>query len=148
MSAMPTFTSALWAAGNNTGVDIPDEVMAELGGKRVAVVITLNGSYTYRTTTAVMGGHNLASFSSAHRAASGLAAGDQIEVLIEVDTAPREVEVPSELSEALAADSIARAAWEKLSFSARKEHARAISEANSDDTRARRLEKTLAALHP
>ncbi len=143
---MPTFTSTLWAAGNNTGVKIPDEIMAELGGKRVPVVITLNGSYTYRTTTAVMGGRNLASFSSAHRAASGLAAGDPIEVLIEVDAAPREVELPPQLAAALAGDPAASAAWEKLAPSRRKEHARAIGEAKAPETAARRLEKTMAEL--
>lgn len=143
---MPAFTSTLFVAGNNTGVQIPDEVMAELGGKRVPVVITLNDSYTYRTTTAVMGGRNLASFSSAHRAASGLAGGDPIEVLIEVDTAPREVELPPALAAALADDAAASAAWEKLAPSRRKEHARAIGESKSPETAARRLEKTLSEL--
>lgn len=143
---MPSFTSTLFAAGNNTGVQIPDEVMAELGGKRVPVVITLNGSYTYRTTTAVMAGRNLASFSSAHRAASGLAGGDPIEVHIEVDTEPREVELPPRLAEALADDAAASAAWQKLAPSRRKEHARAIGEAKTPETAARRLEKTLAEL--
>ena len=143
---MPRFTTELLQTGNNVGIVIPDEVAAELGGRRVPVVITLNGGYSYRNTTAVMGGRTLVGLNAEHRAASGLAGGDTVEVTIERDDAPREVEVPEPLAQALAADAVATAAWTALSYSRRKEMARAIADAKGDGTRARRLDKTLDQL--
>ncbi|MEO5921679.1 MAG: YdeI/OmpD-associated family protein [Pseudolysinimonas sp.] len=143
---MPTFTTELLLSGNIVGIEIPDAVVAELGGKRVPVVITLDGGYTYRNTTAVMNGRNLVGLSAEHRAASGYVGGETVEVTIERDDAPREVEVPEALAVALAADPVAAAAWEKLAYSHRKEHARAITEAKAEDTRARRVEKAIAML--
>jgi hypothetical protein len=143
---MSTFTTTLLQNGNNVGIEIPDEVVAELGGKRVPVVITIDGGYTYRNTTAVMGGKNLVGVSSEHRAASGVAGGQVVEITMVRDNAPREVEVPEALAVALAADPVAAAAWDELAFSHRKEHARAITEAKADDTRARRVEKAIAKL--
>ena len=144
---MPTFTTTLISGGGNTcGIAIPDDVVAELGGKRVPVQITLGGTYTYNNTTAVMGGKNLVGVSSEHRAASGYGVGDTLEVTIERDAAPRTVEVPDDLASALAADPVAAAAWEKLAFSHRKEHVRAITEAKAPQTRARRLDKAIEKL--
>lgn len=143
---MSTFTTTLLQLGNNVGIEIPDAVVAELGGKRVPVVVTLDGGYTYRSTTAVMGGKNLVGLNAAHRAASGAAGGQVVEVTILRDEAPREVEVPEALGAALAADPVAAAAWDRLAYSHRKEHARAITEAKSDDTRARRVAKAVSML--
>jgi hypothetical protein len=144
---MPTFHTELWASGgNNTGIEIPEAVVESFGrGKRVPVVVTVNG-YTFRNTIAFMGGKYLVGVSSAHRAASGLKAGDPIEVTLEVDDAPRDVEVPPELAEALAADPVAAAAWQKLSYSHQRQHAEPIVEAKSPETKARRVEKTLELL--
>ncbi|MFC5929571.1 DUF1905 domain-containing protein [Cryobacterium melibiosiphilum] len=144
---MPRFTTDLLQLGNNVGIVIPDEVVAELGGKRVPVVVTLNGGYSYRNRTAVMGGRNLVGLSSEHRAASGFGGGDTVEVLIERDDAPRVVEVPESLAVALAADPAATAAWQKLSYSQQKELARGIAEAKAEDTRSRRVDKTISQLH-
>ncbi len=143
---MPTFTTELLQSGNNVGIVIPDAVVAELGGKRVPVVVTLNGGYSYRNTTAVMGGLNLVGLSAEHRAASGFAGGNTVEVTIERDDAPRVVEVPEALATALAHDPVASSAWAKLAYSHRKEYARAINEAKADDTRARRVAKAIAML--
>lgn len=143
---MPSFSTELMQSGNNVGIVIPDAVVAELGGKRVPVVVTLNGGYSYRNTTAVMGGLNLVGLSAEHRAASGFGGGERVEVTIERDEAPREVVVPEALALVLAKDSGATSAWEKLSSSQRKEHARSISDAKADDTRARRVAKTVATL--
>jgi hypothetical protein len=145
---MPIFTTILHQQGNNVGIVVPDAVVAELGaGKRPLVKVTINGSYTFVYTVAVMGGRAMIGFSSAHRAASGLSGGDEVEIELELETAPREVEMPPELTAALAADPVAAAAFEKLSFTFRKEHARSISEAKSEDTKERRLAKILAGLH-
>jgi len=143
---MSTFTTTLLQSGNNVGIEIPDAVVAELGGKRVPVVITIDGGYTYRNTTAVMGGKNLVGVSSEHRAASGVVGGQVVEITMVRDDAPREVEVPEALAAALAADPVAAQAWEKLAYSHRKEHARAITEAKAEDTRTRRVHKAIAQL--
>lgn len=143
---MPTFTTTLLQTGNNVGIEIPDDVVAALGGKRVPVVITLDGGYTYRSTTAVMGGRTLVGVNAEHRAASGAVGGQVVEVAIERDDAPREVEVPDALAAALAADPVAAAAWDALAYSHRKEHARAITEAKAEETRDRRVAKAIAML--
>lgn len=143
---MSTFTTTLLQNGNNVGIEIPDEVVAELGGKRVPVVVTIDGGYSYRSTTAVMGGRNLVGVSAEHRAASGVTGGQVVQITIVRDDAPREVDVPPPLAEALAADPVAAAAWEKLAYSHRKEHVRAITEAKGDETRMRRVQKAVAML--
>jgi len=78
---------------------------------------------------------------------AGVAAGDQVDIDIEPDTAPREVEVPTDLTEALARDDMARAAFDGLSYTHRKEWVRWVEEAKKADTRATRLAKTVEALH-
>ena len=143
---MSTFTTTLLQNGNNVGIEIPDDVVAELGGHRVPVIVTIDGGYSYRNTTAVMGGKNLVGVSSEHRAASGVTGGQVVEITIVRDDGPREVAVPPALAEALAADPVAAAAWEKLAYSHRKEHARAITEAKAEETRARRVQKAVAML--
>jgi hypothetical protein len=141
-----TFTTTLLSTGGaHVGIEIPDEVLASLGrGKRVPVKVTLNG-YTYRSTTAVMGGRNLVGLSGAHRAAAGVAGGEQHEVTLEVDTEPRTVELPEDLAEALAAAG-ARDAFDALAPSARREHVRQVVEAKAEATRQRRLAKIVDSL--
>jgi len=144
---MPSFRTVLHQQGNNVGIVVPDEVVAELGaGKRPLVKVTIDGRYSFVYTIAVMGGRNMIGFSAAHRAASGFRGGDEVEIALELETAPREVEIPPQLAAALAADPVAAAAFDKLSFTFRKEHARAIAEAKADETRQRRLDKILASL--
>jgi hypothetical protein len=144
---MPTFRTILHSVGNNVGIVVPDDILESFGaGKRVPVVVTIDGGYSYRTTVAVMGGQNLISFNAETRAATGKRGGDEVEVTLEHDLAPRTVEVPEILATALAADPVASAAWDRLAPSRRKEHVRAITEAKADDTRARRLAKTLEQL--
>jgi len=145
---MRAFRTVLHQQGNNVGIVVPDEVVAELGaGKRPLVKVTIDGTYSFVYTIAVMGGRNMIGFSAAHRAASGFRGGDQVEIALELETAPREVDIPPQLAAALAADPVAAAAFDKLSYTFRKEHARAIAEAKADETRQRRLDKILASLH-
>jgi uncharacterized protein YdeI (YjbR/CyaY-like superfamily) len=144
---MPAFRTALQQTGNNVGIVVPDSVIAELGaGRRPLVKVTIDGRYSFDYVIAVMGGKNMIGFSAAHRAASGFAGGDEVEISLELQTAPREIDMPPELTAALAADPIAAAAFEKLSYTFRKEHARAISEAKADETKQRRLEKIMSGL--
>jgi len=130
-----------------TGIEVPEDVVAGLGsGNRPAVAVTVDG-HTYRTTVARMGGRFLVPLSAANRAAAGVAAGDQVDVDIEADTGPREVAVPGDLAEALAQDDAARANFDALSYTHRKEWVRWIDDAKKADTRASRLAKTVESLH-
>lgn len=145
-SVMATFTTTLHASGgNNVGIVVPPEVLECFGrGKRVPVVVTIDGGHTYRTTTASMGGQVLVSFNAETRKATGRGAGDEVEVTMEVDDAPRTVEIPAALAAEL--DDATTARWQALSPSAQKAHALSIESAKTDETRARRVEKVLAAL--
>jgi hypothetical protein len=144
---MPTFrTRVLQARVNATGLPVPAEALDELGaGKRPAVVVTVAG-YVYRTAVGTMGGQQLLPLSAAHRAASGIAADDEVEVTIELDTAPREAVLPEEVAAALAAEPALAAAFAGLSSSRQRALVDPIGEARTDETRARRVAKALAAL--
>jgi len=127
-----------------TGIPVPDEVIEALGSsKRPPVVITV-GAHTYRTTAVRMGGRFLVPLSAENREAAGVAAGDEITVDIEPDTAPREVTLPDDLAAAM--DEAARTAYDALAFTHRKEWVRWVEEAKKPETRATRVEKTVAAL--
>lgn len=144
---MPIFHTILHQAAGRpvTGIIVAPEIIAELGaGKKPPVVLTVNG-YTYRSTVAVMGGQYMIGFSSDHRAASGINGGDAITVTIELDSAPRVVEIPDDFAAALTAAGV-QEAFDKLAFSHRKEHVRAIEEAKTPETRARRIDKAIEKL--
>jgi len=127
-----------------TGIHVPDEVVAELGsGRRPPVRVTL-GEHTYRTTVASMGGRYLIPVAAAVREAAGVAAGDELDVEIELDTEPREVAVPDDLAAALAERPGARERFDRLAYSHRKEHVRAIEDAKAPATRERRIAKAVA----
>jgi hypothetical protein len=130
-----------------TGIEVPDDVVAALGsGNRPPVTVTVGG-HSYRTTVARMGGRFLVPLSAENRSAAGVAAGDQVEVDIEPDSRLREVAVPGDLAAALARDDTARANFDGLSFTHRKEWVRWIEEAKKPETRATRLAKTVESLH-
>ena len=140
-------TTILGTGKNAAGIEIPDEVVAGLGaGKRPPVRVTING-YTYRNTVAVMGGVYMVGVSAEHRAAAGLSAGDEVDVDLELDTAPREVAVPDDFAAALDADAEARRTFDGLSYSNRSWHVLSIEGAKTDETRQRRIEKSIATLH-
>jgi hypothetical protein len=139
-------TTILQAGKTAAGIRIPDEVVESLGaGKRPPVRVTING-YTYRNTVAVMGGEYVVGVSNEHRQASGIAGGDEVDVDIELDTAPREVTVPPELQAALDANPAARATFDKLSYSNKSWHALQVTGTKNEETRQRRIEKSIAAL--
>src|SRR3954468_2519410 len=139
-------TTILTAGKTATGIEVPAEVVEALGAsKRPPVRVTING-HTYRNTIAVMGGKYMVGVSAEHRAGAGVSAADTVDVDIELDDAPRTVEVPPELAKALAKDKAAKAAFDGLSYTNQRRHAEAIASAKTDETRQRRLEKTLAEL--
>ena len=142
------FRTTIESGGKNTtGIPVPPDVLAALNaGKKPAVTVAINGRYTYRNSVGTVDGRPMISLSSENRARAGVAAGDEIDVDIELDTAPREVTVPDELAAALAADDAARETWDKLSYSNRSWHVLSIEGAKTDETRRRRVEKSIAAL--
>jgi hypothetical protein len=128
------------------GFEVPPSAVEALGaGRRPPVTVTING-YTYRNTVAVMGGAYMIGVSAEHRGPAGVTGGEEVEVELALDTAPREVEVPPELAAALEADPAAKATFEGLSYSNRSWHALQVTGTNNPDTRARRIEKSIAAL--
>ena len=141
------FRTTMLQTGKSTlGFEIPPRVVEELGaGKRPPVTVTING-YTYRNTIAVMGGAYMIGVSSEHRGPAGVKGGEVVEVELELDTAPREVTVPPELQTALAADPQAMATFEKLSYSNKSWHTLQVTGTKNAETRARRIEKSIAAL--
>jgi hypothetical protein len=143
-----TFTTALVQEEgmNATGLQVPAEAVAALGtGKRPKVRVTVNG-YTYRSTVAAYGDVFMLPFSAEHRQASGLKAGDEVEVTLELDLEPRTVDVPDDLAAALAQKPGARAAFDALSNSVRKEHVRQVESAKAEETRNRRIANIIAKL--
>jgi hypothetical protein len=129
-----------------TGIEVPEDVVAALGSSRRPPVTVTIGGHSYRTTVARMGGRFLVGLSAENRTAAGVAAGDLVDVDIEPDTAPREVDVPADLAEALARDDAARATFDGLSFTHRKEWVRWVEEAKKAETRATRPAKTVESL--
>ena len=139
-------TKILTAGKTATGIRVPDEVVEKLGaGKRPPVRVTLKG-YTYRSTIAVMGGKFMVGVSADVRAAAGVAGGDELDVDIALDGAPREVTVPPELQTVLRRDAKARARFDTLSYSKKKSLADPIAQAKTEETRARRLASAVQAL--
>lgn len=129
-----------------TGIEIPDEVVASLGaGKKPPVKMTVNG-YAYRSTVATIDGKYMVGFSADHRAASGIKGGDEVDVEIELDTEPRTVDVPPDLQAALDADPKAKETFDKLSNSLKGYHVYQVTSAKTDETRQRRIEKSIATL--
>jgi uncharacterized protein YdeI (YjbR/CyaY-like superfamily) len=121
---------------------VPDDVVAALGGgKRAPVMVTVNG-YSYRSTIMVMGGIAKLPLAQEHRAAAGVEGGQEVEVDLVLDTAPREVAVPEDFAAALRAAG-AEEAFARLAFTHRKEHVRAIEDAKTAETRGRRIAKAV-----
>lgn len=138
------FHTRLEARGPAAAVILTDTQVDELGegAKRFPVAATVNG-YTWRTSVARMRGEFLVGLNREVRQRAGVEAGDEVEVALEFDTDPREVELPPELEEALTADSDARSNFQSMSFTHRKEYARWIGDAKREETRVRRVEQAL-----
>ena len=147
--AEATFRAPVLSSGRGGGghlVQVPAEVVQALGGKgRIPVTATFDG-VPYRGSIVRMGGGTVLGVRKAIMAEAGVSAGDTLTVVVRNDDAPREVEVPDDLAEALERNETARRAFEGLSFSHRREHVDAINEAKRPETRARRVERTIQTL--
>jgi hypothetical protein len=139
-------TTILQTGKTAAGIEVPAEVIGALGaGRRPAVRVTING-FTYRSSVAVMGGSYMVGVSAENRAGAGVAGGDEVDVDIELDNAPRDVEVPADLAAALDRDPTARATFDRLSYSNKSWHVFQVTGAKTDETRSRRIAKSIEAL--
>lgn len=133
-----------------TGFEVPPSVVEALGsGKRPKVTVTI-GPHTYRSTIAPYGGRYFLPLNAANRTAAGVAAGDEVDVSVALDTAPRVVEVPADFAAAMAASPGLRERFDQLSFTHQREHVEAIESAKTQATRDRRIARSLDLLrtHP
>jgi hypothetical protein len=129
-----------------TGMEVPPAIVDALGaGKKPKVQVTLAG-YTYRSSIASMGGRFLIPVSADVRDQAGVAAGDTVDVELELDTAPREVTVPADFARALAATPAAQAFFGGLSYSQQRWFVEGIESAKKPETRARRVTAAIERL--
>jgi hypothetical protein len=142
-----TFRATILLGGKTaTGIEVPAEVVAALGAsKRPAVRATVAG-HTYRSTIAPMRGRFMLPLSAQNRAAAGVAAGDEVEVTLELDAAPRAVAVPLDFATALSRDPHAQEAFDQLSYSRRQWFVVGIEGAKKQETRQRRIAKAVVTL--
>jgi hypothetical protein len=141
---MIQFKAELQARGPAAAIVLDDAQVTVVGegAKRFPVVATVNG-YTWRTTVARMGGESLVGLNREVRQGAQVEAGDVVDVTLDLDTAPRDVEVPEALARALADDPAAEAAFARMAFTHRKEYARWVADAKRDETRERRVVQAL-----
>ena len=144
---MAKFRTTITQEGKTaTGIQVPPEIVEGFGaGKKPPVLVTMNGK-TYRSTIAVMGGLYMVGVSAENRALTGVKGGDEVEVGIELDTAPRIYELPDDLAAALAAKPGATEAFHAAAPSKRKEFVRQVNDAKTPETRDRRIANIVATL--
>ncbi|KQV06575.1 YdeI/OmpD-associated family protein [Leifsonia sp. Root112D2] len=143
---MVTFRAQIQRSGNATGIPAPEDAVLGLGaGKRVPVVVTI-GDYSYRSTVGPYRGQYLIPLSAERRDEAGLTGDEEVEVTLELDSAPRVVEIPADLAGALEADAAASAAFDALSYSGKRVHTLAVEGAKTPETRERRIAKAIATL--
>jgi antitoxin component of MazEF toxin-antitoxin module len=143
---MIKFKTTILEIGNNTGIEVPEKILEELGSGKKPLVVVLLKNYTYRSAVAKMGDKFLISLSADNRKNANVKGGDELEVTLELDTAPRTVELPVELQKALDKNITAKANFEKLAPSKKKAIVVSIGEAKTDETRLRRVEKAIESL--
>jgi hypothetical protein len=141
------FTATLQDAGRGGGrwLEVPFDPKEAFGEARPAVIGTLNDT-PFRGRLSVYGGKTYLGLNREIRAAARIEVGDEVEVVLDRDEAPREVEIPQELLVAFERDAAAKAIFDQLAFTHRKEYARWIAEAKKDETRERRVGKALEML--
>lgn len=140
------FKTKIVQTGNNTGIEVSELILEKLGGgKKPLVVVTLNG-YNYRSAVGKMGDKFMISLSAENRKKAGVNGGDVVEINLELDTQPRTVEIPTELQKALNKNKTAKMNFEKLSPSKKKAIAISITEAKTEETKMKRIDKSLEQL--
>ena len=139
-------TILLQTSRTATGVRVPEDVMTELGGGRAPKVVATINDHRWRTSVATVSGSPMVGVNADVRAATGVRGGDEIEVDLVVDTAPRTIDVPDDLARAFDAEPAARRTFDALSYSNQRFWVEPIAAAKSDETRQRRIDKAVATL--
>jgi hypothetical protein len=139
-------TEILGTGKTAAGIVVPAEILDGLAaGRKPAVKVTING-LTYRSSVATVNGRPMISVSNDVRKAAGVAAGEVVDIDVELDTEKRTVALPDELAALLAADPAARAAYDKLSYSNQRRIVEPIDQTKNPETRQRRIDKALETL--
>jgi len=140
-----TYSTIVIGSGNHASLEIPESNLKEIGGnKRAPLKVTIN-SYTYQSTATGVDGKCMVVFPMRDREAAGAAAGDMVRVTLELDSGYREVLLPTQLISSLK-DLNLTEKFAALNYSQRKEFARSVNDAKSDDTRLRRIDKIIESL--
>ena len=141
------FRATVELAGKTaTGIEVPVSVVEKLGsGKKPAVKVTIR-KHTYQSTVASMGGRFMLPLSAENRTAAGVAAGDKVEVNVELDTEPRVVKVPPDFAKALKGAAAAKKKFDGLSYSHQRRWVMSIEDAKTPETRQRRIDKAVTEL--
>jgi hypothetical protein len=142
------FRTKILAAGKTAaGIEVPAKVVQGLSSSKVPLVkVTINGRYTYRSAVAVMGGKSMIGVSNDNRKAAGVAAGDMVDVDLELDTEPRVLELPADFAQALNRDAKAKKVFEALSNSKKQLLVLPVANGKTPETRQRNIDKAMAAL--
>jgi hypothetical protein len=127
-------------------IRVPPEVLSTLRQRKRAPVKVTIKAYTYRTTIAVYSGRSYIGVRREVREAAGVAAGEQLTVGLEYDSELRTVDLPHALRVGLEADTKAAAAFEKLSYTRKKEFVDWVTGATRPETQQRRMAQALAML--
>lgn len=139
------FKTIIKAFGNNTGIVVPENNLIELnGGKKPPVKVQVNG-YEYQSTIASMSGYFLIPLSKEHRTKSGLKGNDEVDVILELESKNRDVEIPDEFVKLLELNHLLEV-FNGLSYSTRKEFVRIIMDAKKEETRIKRLNQVIEQL--
>lgn len=140
------FKTVIIQIGNNTGIEVNEQILDELGGgKKPLVVVTLN-NYSYQCAVGKMGGKFMISLSAENRKNANVKGGDTVGIDLKLDTAPRTVVVPADFQHALDKNKIAKENFEKLAPSKKKAMVFSITEAKSIETKLNRIERAIATL--
>jgi hypothetical protein len=143
---MIKYTTTILAFGNNTGIEVPEDILAKLnGGKKPLVIVSLN-NHTYRSAVAKMGDRFLISLSAENRKNANVKGGDTLAVELELDTAPRTVEIPAYFQKVLEKNKVAKANFDKLAPGKKKALVLSINDAKTEETKQRRIEKAIETL--
>ena len=146
-TAAVTFRATVDLDGRTaTGIRVPADAVAALGPQRQPLVLVTLGAHTYRSRVAVRGGVFKLPVSAENRSAAGVEAGDEVEVTLALDTEPRLITVPADLSDALDAEPRARTAFDALSYSGKQRWVLSVEGAKTAATRERRIERAVQEL--
>ncbi len=134
------------AGGGGAFVEVPFDVEKEFGSKKPKVKALIEG-IPYRGTLVRMGTEcHLLLVLKSIREQAGKTFGDEIKVTVEPDTEERVIEVPAELKTAFKVEKEAKASFEKLSYTHKREYVTWINEAKKEETRHKRITKTIEML--